>query len=482
MTKYLISILSLSLFISKTKAQDILVTLSDNSCNIGSSNFGKTIDKIYSNMSITFVVTSSKYYSIDNATETIRQTLKINRDFSVLINDSIEKALNKNIKSKKDWGGHIFQKRQTGYAFITPLSELSKSISLINATKIYDINEKVISNSPDLKRLVASCPFCSFYIDSLNFFLLSFYSAQVNKFIIDSGLIDTLSARLNFLDSTNFLSFYAQLNNNDTAGYFVYRKRTSFNPILPFSIKMMNKDAGISLGVYYSLIKDSLNTPKAGPSSPCAIHFNVLNNTAKLIPIRLNNCPYSLRLNYYVSLNDSQIIFLLSNIDAVSRSGQPLFGLFRYENNEIVFDKILTDYTIPNLKNEKVGYIPLFNNKHVIVPNTGEIININNISQIYALDYKNISSFLKMNYKVKINLEKATWIDFLKVNEQVSRVLFFFDNSLYILYINNSTKTVLSSQIFISDEISKKISVTRLVEEKIYYISKSGSVNMISLK
>jgi hypothetical protein len=147
-----------------------------------------------------------------------------------------------------------------------------------------------------------------------------------------------------------------------------------------------------------------------------------------------------------------------------------------------VFDKILTDYTIPNLKNEKVRYIPLFNNKHVIVPNTGEIININNISQIYALDYKNISSFLKMNYKVKINLEKATWIDFLKVNEQVSRVLFFFDNSLYILYINNSTKTVLSSQIFISDEISKKISVTRLVEEKIYYISKSGSVNMISLK
>ncbi len=463
-------------------AQGIFIVLEDVGCNISAGSVGSNISQIQPSRQVTFIVNHKDYYSELNAKVSIQQQLNISREINVLLNDSLELALKNKVKSKKDSWGWVYIKGPKDYHFISFLSELANNISELNNLRTYRFDEQKQYRSAAAQEAFASCPVCDFkLLDSTTLFFLSVYGAEISRFRADDTTGEDVD-RFKLMKGEVANSLFEQLyRGGDTNGLSQYRKEMSFNIMIPISLKMYNGYEGEMGGLYYNIFRDSLNEIVTGPGGNGLVYFNLKSNKVKIFPAIGIDENFHIRSFNHVDLNDSEMVFLISRLDANSYSGEPIMAQYIQRRDTLFFKHFVEDYKLPDIGKQNLLRIPLFNNKYIIIPPTGELINVRNRTNKFTLDYKKVSSVIEAGTRIKFNKEKIDWINIEFISPQTAHLLFFYEDELISMYYRFSDSRVVLSQRFYCSEIKDKTSNGTLKDNKVYFVSKRGYINAIKI-
>jgi hypothetical protein len=471
------------IFSFSAPAQDVSVVLADFGCNICAGGYGGALSMIAQTpkRKLTLIVRSEEYYGQEQAEELLRQRLNMKASFDVIISDSLVSVLIKAapVKYKKDMGGYVFVQSDGRYDYFSPLSELGIKVDMLNLLDTYKIShEKVYTKAnKESRRAFLSCPICTHAVIDSSMFVLSIYAGTMSAF---EGVYDTASTVYAMNQpGPLFSKLYSDMI-GDTFGSAQFLASASFSPFIPIGLQVLSHD-DVRIGVsYYTVKRDSAGNAAMGEGRDGIIHVRLSDGSVKLYPINPEGIPAVIQHAGWITLNDSQIIFQFSELNGRARTGKPLFGLFQYQGNEIVFKRELTELVLPKTKAD-LGFISYYKNKYALVPVSGEAVNCHDLKDVYKLDYKKIASFVKLKFKAEILPSKAWWMDYVSIDPRICRVIFSYEDRLYILFINKKTSEVITGQTMQEQSIADRASATKMYRDSIYYITKSGSVSRIRL-
>lgn len=462
-------------------AQDITVVLSDFGCNICAGGYGNSLSMIRQGpkRTLTLVVGSKEYYNPEQAEELLKQRLNMKTGFNVVISDSLSAALMKAapVKFRKDMGGYVYIHTSDRYDYFSTVAALGTKGDLLNLLETYLIScERVYANvNKGSGKAFYSCPICTHGVYDSTLYVISIYGGLLSKF---EGTHATGAEVFKFREPPLFLKLYNDLV-GDTVGWMQYLESATFNPIIPIGLQIPGPDDVRVAATFYSVIRDSAGA-RMGGAQDVMIHLRPSDTHVKVYPINLKGVPAPMQIAGWISLNDSQVVFSFSDLKGNPRSGKPLFGMFQYQGNEIVFKGELNDFVMPKVK-EDMGFIGYHRNRYALLPVMGKVINCHDLKDTYQLHYKKIAGYIKKCFNADIIPSRAWWMDYVNVDPRICRVVFSYDNRLYVLFIDKQTSEVITGQTFQETSLADRTSATKMYGNAIYFITKSGTVSRIRL-
>jgi hypothetical protein len=462
-------------------AQDITVVINDFGCNICAAGYGRSLSEINQDTKrkLTIVVGSAEYYNPEQTEESLKQRLSITTRFNVVISDSLVTALMKMapVKYNKNMGGYVYIHSGNRYDYFSTVADLAKKGDLLNLVEQYQISsERTYENlHKEARKAFYACPVCTHAVYDSTLYVLSVYGGFLSRF---EGPEATEAEVFRFREPPLFPWLYASLA-GDTAGWMQYLESATFNPIIPIGLQLPGPDDVRIAATFYAVIRDSTGA-RMGGAQEVIIHLRPSDKSAKVYPINMQGVPAPMQIAGWISLNDSQMVFSFSDLKANPRSGEPLFGLFQYHKNEIVFKGELRDFVMPKVK-EDMGFIGYHRNRYALLPVTGKVINCRDLKDTYQLDHKKITAFIKKSFHTDIVPKKAWWMDYASTDPRLCRVIFSYDDRLYVLFIDKSTSEPITGQVFRDPSLADRTSATKMYGSSIYFITKAGTVSRITL-
>lgn len=463
-------------------AQDVSIVLLDMGCNICAGGYGTAINEVpkTSKRKLTLIVKQREYYSNEQAEELLRQQLGLKVEFSVVISDSLVSVLTAQApaKYKKDYGGLVFLHTDARYDYFSTLSALITKEDMLHLLDSYTFSHEVLFSNVNKtsRKAFLSCPICTHAVIDTSLYVLSVYAGTLSQF---KGPHDTAATVFALNEAPLFPSLYASIM-GDTSGCAKFLESASFSPVIPIGVKAVGDDDLRVTVTYYDVVRDSSGNVSMGGAKDGIIHLKPSNGTVKLYPVKSAGMTAPIQSAGWIMLNDSQLIFQFSEYNGKPRNNKPLFGLFQYERNQVVFKRELDEFILPKTKTDP-GFIAYFRNKYAVLPAIGKVINCVDWKEVYQLDFRKTEAFINKAFKQKVEMSKAWWMDYISIDSRVCRIIFSYEDRLYVLFIDQKTSEVITGQSMQEQSLKERTSATKMYRNAIYYITKQGNVSCIRL-